>query len=356
LSPDQKTAFLGEIRDRYDKIRARHARNRAAEGCLSLEQARANALKTDWRQENITSPAKPGLHVFEDYPLEEISHFIDWTFFFHAWRITGRYPAIFDDPIKGTEAKKLYDDAQLLLKQIMEQKMARAKGVIGLFPANSEDDDVILYTDESRVHELSRFRFLRNQTMKEDGAANLCLSDFIAPAGSGIADYSGAFALSAGFGLETWVRQFEEQHDDYSAIMLKILADRLAEAFAELIHMRVRREFWGYAHDESLGLSAMLKEEYRGIRPAPGYPACPEHSEKRVLFDLLGAEENAGIRLTENHAMYPAASVCGFYFAHPLSQYFMVGRIGKDQVEDYARRKGVSVAQAEKWLEENRNY
>ena len=288
--------------------------------------------------------------------MEELRKFIDWTFFFHAWKLNGKYPKIFNDPVKGEAAKKLFNDANQLLDKIIEKQMLEANGVIGFYPANSIGEDVEIYTNESRSKTLATFRFLRNQQQKSNNLPNLSLADFIAPKGSGMNDYLGFFAVTAGIGLEKWPEKFEKDHDDYSSIMLKVLADRLAEAFAELIHKRVRKKFWGYSSDEKIELAGLLKEEYKGIRPAPGYPACPEHSEKRVLFDLLEAEEKPGIKLTENFAMYPAASVSGYYFAHPVSQYFNVGKIGKDQVEDYAKRKEESVAQIEKWLNVNLNY
>jgi 5-methyltetrahydrofolate--homocysteine methyltransferase len=258
--------------------------------------------------------------------------------------------------VKGEEAKKLYDDAIALLDRIIQGGWLKANGVIGIYPANSVGEDVEVYSDESRSELLTTFRFLRNQQQKESGIPNLSLADFIAPRDSGLMDYIGGFAVTAGIGLEKYTRAFEQDHDDYNSILMKVLADRLAEAFAELLHARVRKEFWGYSSDEKLPLEAILREEYHGIRPAPGYPACPEHSEKRVLFDLLRVEKEAGITLTENFAMYPAASVSGYYFAHPVAQYFNLGRIGKDQLSDYARRKGVTEEQAERWLTVNLNY
>jgi 5-methyltetrahydrofolate--homocysteine methyltransferase len=294
--------------------------------------------------------------VFYDYPLDELVPYIDWTFFFHAWKIAGKYPLIFSDPIKGVEARKLFDDAQRLLADILKKKMLIARGVIGLFHCNSVGDDIEIYTDEQRSGVLTVFRFLRNQQKKEDNAPNLCLADFVAPRDSGIVDYMGGFAVTAGLGVEEWASMFEQDLDDYNAIMVKILADRLAEAFAENMHCRVRREFWAYVKDEGLDVPAMISEEYQGIRPAPGYPACPEHSEKQALFDLLSAETKIDIKLTENFAMYPAASVSGFYFSHPLSQYFNLGKISRDQVADYARRKGLTIEKAEKLLNTNLNY
>jgi 5-methyltetrahydrofolate--homocysteine methyltransferase len=356
LSAEQKPGFLKDLQEKYRKDREKHAADRSESEFIPLSRARENKLVTDWGKENIKVPSSLGITVFGDYSLEEISRFIDWTFFFHAWRIPGKFPAIFSDPVKGVEARKLYDDAQVLLAEMINKKMVQAKGIIGLFPANSDGDDILVYEDEKRDTVLSRFHFLRNQQQKEVGHPNLCLSDFVAPVSSGIPDYFGSFVVTSGHGLEPWVKYYEEKLDDYTVIMLKILSDRLAEAFAELLHSRVRKEFWGYSKGESLDLPAILREEYQGIRPAPGYPACPEHSEKQILFDMLHAGEHTGVTLTESYAMWPPSSVSGLYFAHPLSQYFNVGRISRDQVEDYAARKGVSIDQAEKWLGQNLNY
>jgi 5-methyltetrahydrofolate--homocysteine methyltransferase len=263
---------------------------------------------------------------------------------------------IFNDPVKGVEARKLFDDAQGLLSDILQKKMLIARGVIGLYPCNSVGDDIEIYSDDQRSQVLATFRFLRNQQKKSDNSHNLCLSDFIAPRDSGIIDYMGGFAVTAGLGVEEWVSVFQQDLDDYNAIMVKVLADRLAEAFAENMHRRIRKEFWGYAQNEDIEVTSMLREEYQGIRPAPGYPACPEHSEKRVLFDLLSADTKVDIKLTENYAMYPAASVSGFYFSHPQSRYFNLGKISRDQVADYARRKGITIEKAEKLLNTNLNY
>ena len=323
---------------------------------ITLPEARNNKLKADWEAFEIYTPQFTGNRVFPDFPLEEIVPYIDWTFFFHAWKMNGKYPAILTDPVKGTEAQKLFNDAQAMLKDITANKMLTARGVVGLYPCNSTGDDVEVYTDETRSEVLTTFRFLRNQQQKEAGQPNLCLADYIAPRESGKIDYIGAFTVTAGLGADEWAARYEKDLDDYNAILVKILADRLAEAFAELLHHRVRKEFWGYAADEELDVFSMIREEYQGIRPAPGYPACPEHSEKRPLFDLLDAEKQAGISLTENYAMYPGASVSGFYFSHPLSQYFNLGRISKDQLTDYATRKSFSFERAEKLLNTNLNY
>jgi 5-methyltetrahydrofolate--homocysteine methyltransferase len=270
--------------------------------------------------------------------------------------MNGKYPAILQDPVKGAEAKKLFDDAQRMLDEMVQKKMILAKGAVGFYPCNASGEDILIYSDENRTEIQSVFHFLRNQQKKEDSSPNLCLADFIVPENAGPVDYIGCFAVTAGLGLEEWTGYYESQLDDYSAILIKILADRLAEAFAERLHQLVRKEYWGYDREEFLSIPGLLKEEYKGIRPAPGYPACPEHSEKKILFDLLDVEKHIGIVLTENFAMYPAASVSGFYFAHPESCYFALDKIGKDQVADYARRKNISIEQAEKLLNTNLNY
>jgi 5-methyltetrahydrofolate--homocysteine methyltransferase len=293
-----------------------------------------------------------GTKYLTDYPLYEITHFIDWTFFFHAWKISGKYPAIFEDPLKGVEARKLFDDAQTLLKQIIDEKMVQANGVFGFFPANATGDSIELTIDGK---EKTMLHFLRNEEEKEAGIPNLSLADFIAPKAAGYSDYIGLFAVTAGLDIEKWVKYYEDQNDDYNAIMVKILADRLAEAFAELLHYKVRKEYWGYAKDENLSVEEIIHEGYSGIRPAPGYPACPEHSEKVTIFDLLDANK-AGITLTENYAMYPAAAVSGYYFAHPDAQYFAISRISHEQLEDYASRKNIPVMEAERLLASNLNY
>jgi len=356
ISTESKEKYASEIREKYQVIKEKHEAQKSGSAYISFGDAIKNKLRIEWNKKDIYKPSFTGNKFFYHYALKDIAQYIDWTFFFHAWKINGKYPKIFKDPVKGEEAKKLYDDATRLLNRIIEEGWVKASGVIGFFPANSIGEDVEVYTDESRAKIRTTFRFLRNQQQKEAGIPNLSLADFIAPKESGLNDYFGGFAVTAGIGLEKQTKKFEEELDDYNSIMMKVLADRLAEAFAELMHERVRKEFWGYGKHEDLSLESALKEEYQGIRPAPGYPACPEHSEKRVLFNLLKAEENVGVHLTENYAMYPAASVSGYYFAHPLSQYFNLGKISKDQVSDYARRKGVTDVQVEKWLNVNLNY
>jgi 5-methyltetrahydrofolate--homocysteine methyltransferase len=292
-----------------------------------------------------------------DYDLAELARYIDWTPFFQSWELHGRYPKILDDVVVGEEARKLFHDAQAMLARIIAEKWVEARAVVGLFPANTvNDDDIEIYADEARDRVLMTWHNLRQQMAKPEGQPNWCLADFVAPRDSGVKDYIGAFVVTAGIGEAERVAAFEAAHDDYSAILLKALCDRLAEASAERLHERVRKELWGYAPDERLTNEALIAEQYRGIRPAPGYPACPEHSEKGPLFELLHAQEAIGVRLTESYAMLPMASVSGFYLSHPNARYFAVGRIERDQVEDYARRKGWDLATAERWLAPNLGY
>ncbi len=350
LSDDLREAYVQGVADEYVAIRERHQNRSNETKRLTLAEARANAFKPDWAAYVPPGPTFIGLKAFHDYPLAEIAERIDWTPFFLAWELHGRYPKILDDVVVGEEAKKLFADGQAMLKRIIAEKWLEARAVIGLFPANSIGDDIQIYTDESRSKVAMTYHTLRQQAVKSPGKPNLALADFVAPKESGVKDYLGGFAVTAGIGIDAHVAAFEKNHDDYSAIMLKALADRLAEAFAELMHERVRREFWGYAKDEALTNEDMIAEKYRGIRPAQGYPACPEHTEKGPLFELLQAPENAGITITESFAMLPTAAVSGFYFAHPESTYFALGKIGRDQVEDYAKRKGWDLATTEKWL------
>lgn len=310
----------------------------------------------DWAAYQPPKPNFLGIKSFDNYSLEEISEYIDWTPFFQSWQLAGKYPAILEDLVVGIEAKKLYHDAQVMLRRIIDEHWLRASAVIGIFPANSvQHDDIQLYRDDTRTEVLMTLHHLRQQNQKAPGQPNFCLSDFVAPAG-GSPDYLGAFAVTAGIGIEEHVKRFEAAHDDYSAILLKSLADRLAEAMAERMHERVRKEFWGYAADETLESEQLIAEKYRGIRPAPGYPACPDHTEKQLMWQLLEPDRRSGILLTESYAMYPAAAVSGWYFSHPESKYFGLGQIGKDQVESYARRKGMSTAEMERWLAPVLNY
>ena len=355
LSAEIRPDYTASVKKKYEEIRNTYDK-KADHTYVSLSEARRNKLKFDWDQYKIPVPQFTGAKLFNDFPLAEIREYIDWTFFFHAWKMNGKYPAILTDPVKGTEARKLFDDATRMLDEIVGKNMLIARGVVGFYPCNSIGDDVEVYADETCSKVITTIRFLRNQQQKETGQPNLSLADFIAPRSSGKIDYIGGFAVTAGLGADEWASRYEQELDDYNAILIKILADRLAEAFAELLHHRVRKDFWGYARDENLDIYSMIREEYQGIRPAPGYPACPEHSEKRTLFDLLDAEKLADIRLTENYAMYPGASVSGYYFSHPLSQYFNLGRISKDQLTDYATRKSFSFEHAEKLLNTNLNF
>jgi 5-methyltetrahydrofolate--homocysteine methyltransferase len=354
LSADQKEGFVERIREEMAALRTNYAEAGRDISYLSLEAARKNRLLPDFGPQSVFPPKKPGLHILQDYPLDRIREYINWVFFFVTWELRGKFPDIFDHPQYGGEARKLYDDAQEMLDRIVAEKWLTANAVFGIFPAQADGDDILIYEDESRRQVRARFTNLRNQTAKE-GLPNLCLSDFVAPGDTGIPDYVGAFAVTAGLGIEKKLEEFSREHDDYSAILLKALADRLAEAFTEVLHLEIRKDYWGYASDEKLDMDALFREKYRGIRPAHGYPACPDHSEKEVLFDLLDASRY-GIELTENYSMVPAASVSGLIFSHPESTYFFVGKISRDQVEDYARRKGLPPERIEQLLASNLNY
>jgi 5-methyltetrahydrofolate--homocysteine methyltransferase len=356
ISAENRDEYVRKVREEAEKTRAQHKGKKGQGPHHPIAEARRHGLKTDWVAYAPPVPVFTGLKVFRDYPLAEIAGLIDWTPFFQTWELAGRYPKILEDKVVGEAARNLFEDAQKMLAQIIEEKWLGANAVIGLFPANSVGDDIEIYADESRARVLETFHFLRQQMVKPQDKPNQCLADLVAPKSSGVRDYIGTFAVTGGIGIEERVTAYEERHDDYNAIMLKALADRLAEAFAELMHQRVRREFWGYAADEALTVEALIDEQYRGIRPAPGYPACPDHTEKGPLFRLLDAPANAGMTLTESFAMLPTAAVSGFYFSHPQSQYFAVAKIGRDQVEDYARRKGISLAEAERWLAPNLAY
>jgi 5-methyltetrahydrofolate--homocysteine methyltransferase len=344
-------AYVANIKAENERRREQHRNKSAKAPQLSLPQARAKKFKIDWAVYTPPVPAFLGLKAFDDYPLEELVPYIDWMPFFNAWEFAGKFPDILKDAVVGEVASSLYADATRMLGRLIEEKWLKARAVIGFFPANGVgDDDIHVFTDERRESVALRLHHLRQQKSKPQDQAQLCLSDFVAPASSARADYIGAFAVTAGIGIESHVARFEAQHDDYSSIMLKALADRLAEALAERLHERVRREFWAYAPDEHLDNTALIGEEYRGIRPAPGYPACPDHTEKALLWRLLDADRTAGIRLTESFAMFPTAAVSGFYFSHPKAHYFGVGKIDRDQVVSYAQRKGMTVNEAERWL------
>lgn len=348
INPLLRKNFLLKINEEYDEMRARHQNKKVTKEYLTLEQARNNKFTYDWDNYTPTTPTFLGTKVFEDYSIEELSKYIDWTPFFSTWQLKGRFPQIFNDSFVGEEAKKLYDDAQSMLQDIIKGGWLKAKGVIGFYPASSKEDDVEIRVNDEKVI----LHNLRQQNKKGAGLPNFCLSDFISPK----EDFIGAFAVTAGIGIEEHLKRFEAEHDDYKSIMLKALADRLAEAFAERMHERVRKEFWAYNCEEKLSNEELIEEKYLGIRPAPGYPACPDHTEKETLFNVLKAEEKTGMFLTESFAMYPAASVSGWYFAHPLSTYFGLGKIAEDQVLDYAIRKGMDKETVEKWLSPILNY
>lgn len=351
LSESQRDDFAEKTRAGHEDARRRHVAKDSAARAVRLEDARKNKVKIHWSDWEPIRPAKLGVHVLNDYSLSELRDRIDWTPFFRAWELIGTYPAILDDDTVGDTARGLLDDAERMLDQLIEEKWLTARGVYGLFPANSDGAETInIYADENRAEIVSHFQTIRQQMRKDGGRPNFALADFVAPADTGISDYIGGFAVTAGIGIDEHVERFEKANDDYNAILLKALADRLAEAFAERLHERVRKEFWGYGSSESFDNSALIKEAYQGIRPAPGYPACPDHTEKESLFALLDATNAVGIALTESYAMFPTAAVSGYYIAHPDARFFGTGKIAKDQVEDYARRKGMDVATAERWL------
>ena len=353
---EAKAAFVEDIRSEYQKLKEGHLNRQKQKKYLSLEAARANKFVVDWTAGIAPAPAKAGIHHFNDYSLAEIASYIDWTPFFYTWEIRGKYPNVLDDTSKGAEAKKLFADAQTMLKQIIDEKWLTAKAIIGFFPANSiNDDDIELYADASRDEMIAKLINPRQQAERK-GAPSISLSDFVAPKESGLQDHIGAFAVTTGIGIEDKLKEFDAAHDDYSSIMLKALADRLAEAFAELMHKRVRKEFWAYSPEEHFSNSELIGEAYTGIRPAPGYPANPDHTEKKTLWRLLNVEEHIGIQLTESLAMYPASSVSGFYYAHPEARYFGIGKLQKDQLISLAKRKGIPLNEMERWLSANLGY
>ncbi|MEX1062723.1 MAG: vitamin B12 dependent-methionine synthase activation domain-containing protein, partial [Balneolaceae bacterium] len=349
MADGKRKDFIDSVREDYVKVRDKYSKRKKKKKMLPLEKARENKTSVDWADSRIVPPAKTGVHK-ADVGLETLRKYIDWSPFFIAWEMKGKYPAILDDDKYGAEAKKLFDDANRLVDRIISEDRIKAKGVWGLFPANSVGDDIEIYQDDNRQEVVGTLYTLRQQAEKRRGEPNKALSDFIAPKESGIKDYIGGFAVTAGLGLAEVVNEFEKDHDDYQSIMVKAIGDRFAEAFAEYLHEQVRKTYWGYARDENLSNEDLIREKYTGIRPAPGYPAQPDHTEKKFLFELLNAEENTGITLTEHLAMSPASSVSGLYFAHPESQYFNIGNINKDQVVDYAKRKGMELEEMEKWL------
>jgi 5-methyltetrahydrofolate--homocysteine methyltransferase len=353
ISQETRAAFKRKIKDEYTKLRADHESRKQTKSYISLEEARKNKTNIDWVKTDFTRPVFLGRREFKNFPLAEIRKYIDWTPFFQTWMLAGRYPGIFDDAVVGVEAKKLYKDANAMLDQIINSNSLQANGVVAFYPAVSQGDDVKLYKKEFDAAPFATFHFLRQQNKKAQNLPNFCLADFIAPEIG--KDYFGMFAVTAGLGLEKLVAKHKAANDDYSEIMAKALADRLAEAFAEVLHEKVRQQLWGYSKHEKISTEELIEEKYVGIRPAPGYPACPDHTEKKLLFELLEGDK-VGIKLTESYAMYPAAAVSGFYFSHPDSKYFGLGKIEKDQVLDYSKRKGMSVEEIEKWLSPNLSY
>jgi 5-methyltetrahydrofolate--homocysteine methyltransferase len=353
----ERKKYIESFKDEYEKLKEDYAKKQSGKNFISLEQARENRLEIDWAKSRVRKPNKLGVTVLNNYPLHKLREYIDWTPFFMTWELKGKYPSIFEDKTVGVEAKKLFDDANSLLNKIIEDKLLYASGVIGLFPANTVgSDDIEIYSDESRTGVKRVLHTIRQQAKKSKDEPNIALADFIAPKESGVTDYIGMFAVTTGIGIEILIEKFENDHDDYNSIMVKAIADRFAEAFAEHLHELVRKDFWGYASDEKFSSEELIKEKYIGIRPAPGYPAQPDHTEKPIIILLLDVEKNTGIKLTESMAMYPAASVSGLYFSHPEAKYFTVGKIGKDQVIDYHKRKGMSIEEVERWLSPILNY
>jgi 5-methyltetrahydrofolate--homocysteine methyltransferase len=353
LSDEARAEFLRKHEAEYEKLRKTHGTPNFK--LLGIEEARANRPRIEWNAEQVAKPSFSGVKVLSDFSLAELREFIDWTPFFRTWELKGAYPRIFDDPRLGEQARQLFADGNALLERIIRERLITAKGVYGLFPANAVGDDVEIYSDKTRTTVLTRFHFLRQQRQKSKGEPHYCLSDFVAPRETGLEDHIGGFAVTSGIGLDVLRDQFKAQSDDYNAIMAEALGDRLAEAFAERLHKLVRDE-WGYGKQESLSVDDLIREKYRGIRPAAGYPACPDHTEKQTLWNLLDVERNTSMKLTESYAMWPASSVSGLYFAHQKSKYFTVGMIDREQILDYASRKGLSVEEAERWLSPNLNY
>jgi 5-methyltetrahydrofolate--homocysteine methyltransferase len=356
LSREAKGPYVETVKAEYRRVAEAHARSEADKQRLPLAKARENRTKIDWSVYQPPKPAFSGTRVFRTYDVAELVPYIDWTPFFQTWELKGRFPAILDDTEQGAAARSLYEDAQGMLKQIVEERWFNPKAIIGFWPANAIGDDIRLYTGESRAEELATFFGLRQQLTRRDGRPNLCLADFVAPAETKLADYVGAFVVTSGIEEVRIAEKFERANDDYRSILVKALADRLAEAFAERMHERVRKELWGYAPDENFASDDLIREEYRGIRPAPGYPAQPDHTEKETLFRLLEAERRIGVKLTESYAMWPGSSVSGLYLAHPEAHYFGVAKVERDQVEDYAARKSMSIVEVERWLGPVLNY
>jgi 5-methyltetrahydrofolate--homocysteine methyltransferase len=357
LSDTERDGYISRVRQDYARVAEGYARGQQAKRRSPIDMARRNKVDIDWSQYIPQVPSFTGTRVFKDVDLAEIRRYIDWTPFFSTWEMKGQYPRILNDDKYGEAARSLFDDAQALLDQIVQEKWLTANGIIGFWPANSVGgDDIEIYTGDDRKERRALLHSLRQQIVRDGGRANTALADFIAPKETGLADYIGGFAVTTGLGQETHIKRFEEAHDDYSKIMLQALSDRLAEAFAEMMHEKVRKELWAYAPDEAFSAEDLIAEKYQGIRPAPGYPAQPDHTEKPTLFGLLDAEKATGIKLTESYAMWPASSVSGLYFSNPKSHYFGVGKIERDQIEDYAKRKGWSIEKCEKWLAPILNY
>jgi len=355
LNPDKYEKYADELQKKHEEQRKLHSSKQEKTEYLTIDEARARKFTDDWADTAIDVPDKTGVQVIEDIPVEDIAPYIDWSPFFWVWELKGVYPKIFEHKKWGKQAKSLFSDAEKLLGRIAKEKRFRPRAVLGYWPANSVGDDVEIYADEDRDKVIARLHFLRQQRDRGKNETYFCLADFVAPKESGRKDYIGGFVVTAGEEVEEFAESFKAKHDDYSAIMVQALGDRVAEALAEMMHKKVR-ESWGYGKDEDLSYEDLIKEKYRGIRPAPGYPACPDHTEKIILWNLLDAEKNIGVRLTETYAIYPPSSVAGLYFAHPESKYFHVGDIGKDQAEDYATRKDMPLSEAEKWLRPNLGY
>ncbi|SEO75680.1 methionine synthase [Aquisalimonas asiatica] len=356
LSETRRADYVGKLKEEYDKVREQHAARQKKQKWISIDKARENRTPVDWDAFEPVTPKQLGLQVLDDYPLEELTRYIDWTPFFKSWELAGSYPKILEDEVVGEHARKLFEDAKVMLEQMVNEKWVTARAVFGLWPANAVGDDTVLYTDDARTEELATLHHLRQQSEKPEGRPNQALSDYVAPKETGKKDYMGAFACTAGIGIDEHIKRFEADHDDYNSIMVKALADRLAEAFAEHLHERVRKEYWGYQPDEDLANEDLIKEKYQGIRPAAGYPACPDHTEKDLLWELLEPERRIGLELTESKAMVPTAAVSGIYIGHPEARYFGLGNIYQDQVEDYAKRKGMSKRELESWLAPNLGY
>ncbi|WP_304035699.1 vitamin B12 dependent-methionine synthase activation domain-containing protein, partial [Mesonia mobilis] len=353
LQKETATKYKTDLKLDYAEFREKFLSRTKKKEYLTIAEARENKFQIDWKAEDIIQPKQLGIQVIEDFELKKLKKFIDWTPFFRSWDLHGKFPEILEDEVVGQQATNLFEDAEKMLTEIIQQKQLKAKAVFGLFPANTVENDDISVLDPETSAEIIRFRTLRQQLKKYKGKHNFALADFIAPKETEIQDYIGCFCVTTGFGTQELANEFEKNLDDYNSIMVKALADRLAEAFAEYLHWQVRTQNWGYAKDENLSNAELIKESYKGIRPAPGYPACPDHLEKLSIWKLLNVEENIGVELTESLAMWPAASVSGYYFAHPEARYFGLGKIKPDQVEDFAKRKGISYQEAEKWLNPN---